>query len=576
MANYQTIYNIAEICAQKGLQDAILCPGSRCAPLTLAFANHPQIKTRTFTDERSAGFIAMGIAQQKQSPTVLICTSGSAAYNFSPAVAEAFFSETPLLIITADRPAEWIAQHDGQTIYQDGLYGKHVKKSYTLPQDYEHPDSQWAVNRMVNEAINLSFQEPKGPVHINAPFREPFYPASSDDVTFSENVTIIDAFPSAYGLTSEQKQIIASQWEKFSNVLLVAGQLPFDKEIHQRIDDLQNEQHIPVIGDIISNLHPIEQVINQADVFLGHATDEVKQSLQPDLLITIGQSTISKNLKLFLRKYPSIEHWHIQPAGIATDPYQQVSKVFYAHVADFIQYLTTLPKKPSFEEQKQDNFFRLWNAEARKTERIIHDFFPQEQLSEIEVVKEVMRNLPEHATLHLANSMSVRYANIIGLLPRQQNIKVVANRGTSGIDGCTSSAVGHALANSGPQVLITGDLAFFYDRNAFWHNYPIDNLHILLLNNQGGSIFKLLDGVSNLREQDEYFVTKQTLQARKLAEEFGIEYLLLDNKRKFKNLIQDFVNFDGKTKILEYSSNADLSIGVYKSLKQKIKGSYES
>jgi 2-succinyl-5-enolpyruvyl-6-hydroxy-3-cyclohexene-1-carboxylate synthase len=576
MANYQTIYNIAEICAQKGLQDAILCPGSRCAPLTLAFANHPKINTRTFSDERSAGFIAMGIAQQKQAPTVLVCTSGSAAYNFAPAVAEAFFSETPLLIITADRPAEWIAQHDGQTIYQDGIYGKHVKKSYTLPQDYQHPDSQWAVNRIINEAIDVSFQEPKGPVHINAPFREPLYPASSEEVTFSENVTVIDAFPSSYALSSEQKQIIATQWQKYSNVLLVAGQLPFDKELHQAIDALQKSQHIPVLGDIISNLHPVEQVITQADVFLDPASDEVKQSLQPDLLITIGQSTISKNLKLFLRKYPSIEHWHIQPAGIATDPFQQVSKVIHAHSVEVINYLTSLAKKPSFEEQKQENYFQLWSAEARKTARIIQEFFPQEQLSEIEVVREVMHALPDHTTLHVANSMSVRYANFVGLSSHQQNIKVVANRGTSGIDGCTSSAVGHALANSGPHILITGDLAFFYDRNAFWHNYPIDNLHILLLNNQGGSIFKLLDGVENLKEQDEYFVTKQTLQARKLSEEFGIEYLLLDNKRKLKNLIQDFVSFDGKAKILEYASQANGSITTYKSLKQKIKGSYES
>ena len=177
----QPIYDIAELCARKGLVNAVLCPGSRCAPLTVAFTRHPKITTRTFSDERSAGFIALGMAQQSGSPTVMVCTSGTAAYNFAPSVAEAYFSQTPLIIFTADRPAEWIAQHDGQTIHQSEIFGKHVKESYQLPQEYDHADSQWAINRIVNEAINISLEEPRGPVHINAPFREPLYPERSEE-----------------------------------------------------------------------------------------------------------------------------------------------------------------------------------------------------------------------------------------------------------------------------------------------------------------------------------------------------------------------------------------------------------
>src|SRR5687767_1579772 len=172
MNRLQPIYDIAEICYKKGLSNAVLCPGSRCAPLALAFIRHEKIKSKTFSDERSAGFIALGMAQQSHRPTLLLCTSGTAAYNFSPAVAEAYFNQTPLIVFTADRPSEWIAQHDGQTIYQGELFGKHVKKSFQLPQEYEHADSQWAINRIVNEAINLSMEQPRGPVHINAPFRE--------------------------------------------------------------------------------------------------------------------------------------------------------------------------------------------------------------------------------------------------------------------------------------------------------------------------------------------------------------------------------------------------------------------
>lgn len=152
----QPIFNIAEICARKGMRDMVLSPGSRCAPLTLAFVRHPDINTKTISDERSAAFIAIGIAQQTLLTTGLVCTSGSAAYNYAPAIAEAFYQQIPLLILTADRPPEWIDQLDGQTIKQESIYGKHVKASYSLPVDYSHPDSKWFIERTLSEAINLS------------------------------------------------------------------------------------------------------------------------------------------------------------------------------------------------------------------------------------------------------------------------------------------------------------------------------------------------------------------------------------------------------------------------------------
>jgi len=184
----QPIYDIAEICAQGGIKEAVLCPGSRCAPLTSAFVAHPKINTRTFSDERSAAFIANGIALEGNAPVVLVCTSGSAAYNFAPAIAEAFYQHTPLIVLTADRPKEWIDQLDGQTIQQENIYGGHVKKFYQLPQDYDHEDNVWYINRSINEAINLSQQYPKGPVHVNIPLREPLYPTQGETIQFSPNV----------------------------------------------------------------------------------------------------------------------------------------------------------------------------------------------------------------------------------------------------------------------------------------------------------------------------------------------------------------------------------------------------
>jgi len=571
----QPIYDIAEICSRKGLTEAVLCPGSRCAPLTIAFTRHEKINTRTFSDERSAGFVSLGIAQQTHKPTIMVCTSGSAAYNFAPAVAEAFFSETPLIVFTADRPSEWIAQHDGQTIYQTEIFGKHVKKSFSLPQEYDHADSVWAINRIVNEAINLALQEPKGPVHINTPFREPLYPEAKEKISFSKQIRILENIQTEYALSTQQLDFLKEEWGHYPKILVVAGQTEADESLTNTLSGFLKQHDVPVVGDIISNQHSIEQVIRHTDVFLAQAPDEVKRSLQPDLLITFGKSVISKNLKLFLRKYAPKAHWHIQPAGAVADPFQSITKVINSTPIHFFTAIAGLQKIKNFEGQKQSNYQKLWEVEERRALRNLKEFFPQESFGEFELVQKILESLPESCNLHVANSMSVRYANFMGLQASQKNIRVFSNRGTSGIDGCTSTAVGHSLVNETPNILITGDLAFFYDRNAFWNNYQIPNLRVVVLNNHGGIIFKMIDGPAALPEADEFFVTKQALTAQKLCEEFDFTYLKIDNKRKIKNTIKDFFDFDGTTKILELESNIDLNKRIFTSLKEKIKKSYE-
>jgi 2-succinyl-5-enolpyruvyl-6-hydroxy-3-cyclohexene-1-carboxylate synthase len=574
MNRFQAIYDIAELCVRKNVNQAVICPGSRCAPLTLAFARHPQLETRTFSDERSAGFVALGLSQQINRPVLLLCTSGTAAYNFSPAVAEAYFSETPLVVFTADRPAEWVAQHDGQTIHQENIFGRHVKRSIQLPQDYDHEDSVWAINRIVNEAINLSMQEPRGPVHINAPFREPLYP-KNETTEYSKDVRVIESHHQNHALTTEQKQIIQAEWSTYRHIVAVAGQQHASASLTEAVDAFTKQHSVPVIGDIISNLHASASVMRHADVFLGQATDEIKKSLVPDLLITFGKSVISKNVKVFLRKYKPKAHWHIQPAGTPADTFQSITRHFECDAISFLNFVASLPRTENFESQKQNNYFKLWEVEERRAARAIQEFFPQEDFAEFELVNEILNNLPDKSNLHLANSMSVRYANLIGLTAARKNITVYANRGTSGIDGCTSTVVGHSLKSNIPNVLITGDVAFFYDRNAFWHNHPIADLRVVLLNNHGGVIFGMIDGPGSLPEAPEYFITRQQLNARKLCEEFDFDHLRLDHKRKLKNLLKDFLTFDGRTKILEIETDTLINKILFDNFKQKIKKSYE-
>jgi 2-succinyl-5-enolpyruvyl-6-hydroxy-3-cyclohexene-1-carboxylate synthase len=574
MDRFQPIYDIAEVCSRKGLKHAVLSPGSRCAPLTLALTRHPQIDTKTISDERSAGFIGLGIAQQTKTPVILLCTSGTAAYNFAPAVAEAYFSNTPLIVFTADRPAEWIAQQDGQTIYQGEIFGKHVKHSFQLPQDYEHPDSVWAVNRIINEAINLAQTYPQGPVHINAPFREPLYP-TDDKFQFIKNVRVIEPIQPEYGLSAKTKNQLQKEFLDYNKVLVVAGQQAYHVELIKQTKQISQNHNLPVAGDILSNLHPIQNLVKHADLFLGQASDEIKQKLQPDLLITFGGQVISKNLKLFLRKYSPKAHWHIQPAGTPPDTFQHITKIIHTTPTSFLSFLNSIPPSKIGKGQKQRIYQKLWEDEENHTEHVLRKFFPQPDFGELELVKQLLAQLPDRCNLHLANSMSVRYANFIGLLAEQKNIRVFANRGTSGIDGCTSTVVGHSLVSDVPNILITGDMAFFYDRNAFWNNYPVPDLRVVVLNNHGGIIFNLIDGPASLPEAKKYFVTQQELTAKKLSEEFKFDYLKIDRKEKSKNIIKYFFDFKGNTKVLEFESGIEQNKIILDNLKLKIKERYE-
>jgi 2-succinyl-5-enolpyruvyl-6-hydroxy-3-cyclohexene-1-carboxylate synthase len=575
---YQPIYDIAELCVRKNIKQVVLCPGSRCAPLTLAFARHPRIEARIFSDERSAGFIALGMAQSTGRPVIVVCTSGTAAYNLAPAIAEAYFSQTPLIALTADRPSEWIAQLDGQTIFQSEIFGRHVKQYFQLPQDYDDADSRWAINRITNDAVNLSEAMPQGPVHINAPFREPLYPSKSDDtgIAYSEEIRVIKEDVTVAGLTTEAIKQIRKSWLDYSNVLVVGGQQERNDETTNALTQFQSRQFVPVVNDIISNLHEAATTAQHSDLFLGQAPDAIKQKLQPDLLITFGQSVISKNLKIFLRKYPAREHWHIQPAGPVADTFKNLTHVFHNAPSSFFTFLSTLDTGDARRTLLQKEYNEHWREQEERTTRAMDQFFDQEQTGELGVVRKLLDQLPANANLHLANSMSVRYANFIGLSAKKRGIRVFSNRGTSGIDGCVSTAVGHALTSSTLNVLITGDLAFFYDRNAFWHNYPAENLRILLLNNHGGLIFDVLEGPSSQPEAREYFITRQTLNAGKLCEEFGFTHIRIDDDTTDNPFPHFLSGNGGKTMVLEYESDTTRNKEAFDKLKTKIKKSYES
>ncbi len=570
---YEIIQNIIEICFQKGVKHFIICPGSRSAPLTITLARNLKIKTIVIADERAAAYTALGMALQTKETIGLVCTSGTAVLNFAPAIAEAFFQEIPLLIFTADRPAEWIAQQDGQTLFQKDAYGKNIKASFEFPYDYNHKDSLWLGNRIINEAINLSQQFPKGPTHINFPFREPLYPAKDEKFILNKNVKIVNRFQSHSILSPAQWQQIFEIWEDAERKLIVVGQQDLDEDLSLILKHLQEDWEIPVVGDIISNIHHLNESIRHQDLFLINTDEILLNKLKPDLLITFGKSLISKNLKSFLRNYKPEFHFHIQPAGNVADTFQTLThsiptepNYFFTTLyndLDFIKY------QSSDESELNPEYHELWKTQDRRAFSILNEGLNESKFCEFKSIFKVIESIPGDSILHLSNSMPVRYANFLSINPNKK-VEIFANRGTSGIDGCTSTATGAAKMTDKIVTLITGDMAFFYDRNALWQSKIPNNLRIIILNNHGGGIFRMIDA-GNQPELEEFFETKNLLTAANTANDFNLDYYFCKTEIELDNNLISFFSTSGKGKILEIETDVIINTEVYNKIKNSFK-----
>ncbi|MCC9165505.1 2-succinyl-5-enolpyruvyl-6-hydroxy-3-cyclohexene-1-carboxylic-acid synthase [Pontibacter harenae] len=562
----QPVVNIAEICAQKGVEQVVLSPGSRCAPLTIAFARHPKLNVRTVTDERAAAFIALGMALTTGKPTVLICTSGTAALNYAPAVAEAYFQQVPLLILTADRPPEWIDQLDGQTIRQQNVYGQHIKQRYTFPVDFSHKDAVWHSERMVSEALNETVAFPAGPVHINIPLREPFYPAPGEEISFDAQVKVIAEEPNSYDLSASQLHKLQQEIQQYKRILVVAGQDIYNPQLLQSLEAFSEATGAVVVGDIISNIQDLPSVVRYQDALLSCPDEEKLKAFQPDLLITFGKSIISKSLKLHLRKYKPKGQWHVQPAGQVADTFQALTKIVRCAPENFFSTLAGSTETDA-------TYAKAWAEMNAIAGNFLQQYLSDATYSELSIVAKVVAALPQHSNLNLANSMAVRYANIIALQPEQQ-VQVYANRGTSGIDGSNSTAVGCALSSQQITTLITGDLAFFYDRNGLWHNYLPQNLRIVLLNNHAGGIFRLIDGPKQQPELEPFFETKQTLSAENTAKDFGMNYKAINSLEELEQVLPLFFSEKEGVSILEVFTDSKENAALFATYKQALRKAF--
>jgi 2-succinyl-5-enolpyruvyl-6-hydroxy-3-cyclohexene-1-carboxylate synthase len=525
--------SIIEICLAKGITNIIISPGSRNAPLTIGFAQNPNFKCYSIADERCAAFFALGIAQQTKLPTAVVCTSGSALLNYYPAVAEGFYSQIPLIVISADRPQSKIDIGDGQTIRQENVFQNHSVFNANLTEDASVEN-----DLKINKAIETAILQ-KGPVHINAPFEEPLYETVSElsvepKITHSEEILGTKII--------ENIDDVVSVWNTSKRKLILIGGINEANCVSKEIlENFAKDPSIVVLTETTSNLHD-PSFINSIDSLITPFDDSDFKELEPEVLITFGGMIVSKRIKAFLRKYKPIHHWHIDTLR-AYDTFNALSKHFVMEPEDFFKEL--LPKTTFVLSKYFSKIDKIYDL--RKIRK--QEYLRKITFCDFKVFEKIIESLPKNTQLQISNSSAIRYAQLIEIDP---SIKVYCNRGTSGIDGSTSTAIGAAVGRSDMQtVFITGDIGFLYDSNALWNSYIPKNFKIILINNGGGGIFRILPGHEEKPVFNTYFETSHKLTAEHLAKMYKLNYFTANNVASLEEGIKKLYSDNNAAGILE-------------------------
>lgn len=547
LSNKKGVQTIVAALAELGLSEIVMCPGSRNAPFVISFNRHPQFNCISIRDERAAGFIALGKIIETGKPVAILCTSGSAALNFAPAIAEAYYQRLPLIVITADRPREWIGQGNGQAIQQSDVYQNYIRKSYDLDGDATDEMQLWYNSRCVSEAYHIATHSDKGPVHFNVPLQEPLYQIEQVEnlsaPTFQE-VKVEKRLP------KQAVQNFASQLSKHTKVMILVGQMPAENQLVSVLHQLSEFQQVVILSENTSNLS-LPSAVEHIDRCITHMSEEGAEYFMPDLLITLGGEIVSKRIKALLRKYPPRAIWNVHEHNAYMDTYMGLTHAIPLSPVIFFEQIN------EFVKDTDSTYREQWLA-LRNYKKEQHDKFMQSCLySDLYAFKEILDRVPVDTHLHVANSSAVRYSQ---LFDNSHLASIWSNRGVSGIDGSSSTAVGAALASPEKDfLLISGDVAFHYDINALWNEAHLRNLKIIVINNSGGGIFRIIDGPNSVDECQQYFETAMDYNLENLAKHHQWQYLKADNSEELINQLEVFFNKENKRVILEVFTNAHIN-----------------
>ena len=540
-----TVQLLSAALLKAGVNDIIISPGSRNAPLIVEFTNQPTFNNLSIVDERVAGFFALGIAQQTGRPAILVCTSGSALLNYYPAIAEAFYSHIPLVVVSADRPQKWIDQGEGQTIRQHGVFKNHSWYNTTLSETGTEQDLS-----EIKTAIETAFER-RGPVHINLPFDEPLYKTVEIDLPKIGNIQT--EFPDNVYEVPFLEQF-GQKWQAAKQKMILVGQHKPSKFLQLQLNKLAEDPSVIILTENIANVTN-EKFINNIDQAIFSLNDDKLKNLKPDILMTIGRNIVSKKIKQFLRKHRPQEHWHIEKTALPPDTFEVLNQHFDTTPEMFLsQFLFLVKPVTSGYQQK-------W-LDIKQKHKLLHQKFLQRtNFSDLKSFELISQNIPDGYMVQWGNSSTIRYSQLFDYQP---NLTHFSNRGTSGIDGSTSTAVGAAYASSKPTLLVTGDISFLYDSNGLWHKYLPNNFKIILINNGGGEIFNFIPGPSQTDALNDFFVTKHQYEASKLAEMYHFGYQKASNLYELKSGIEQFFASNNQPQLLEIDTKEVNNAGILK------------
>lgn len=543
------------VMAAKGVCDVVCSPGSRNAPLLIAAAARENMRKHVAVDERSAAFMALGMSMVSRKPVALVCTSGTALLNYGPAVAEAFYQSIPLIVISADRPEQWIDQDDSQTLRQFEAFSNYVKKSYQLPAwgDNE-PELQWYANRIANDAMIEATTRRPGPVHINVRLGEPL---GGKHAAVAARERVIRTITSDIIADREAVKSIAGEMAG-RRVMFVAGFLPPDAKMQRAASEFCALPNVAAMTETLSNLHLGANACD-IDAVLTAFDDDRLDAMAPDIVVTVGGSLVSRKLKEYLRRNSRrCEHWSIGWHHTTSDCFQSLTLRIETDPARMLRQLACLVRKAGCREA--DSYGELWKRAKEKAAQIKSGYVKAVAWSELKAFEIILSMLPGGHNLFLSNGTSIRYAQLFGnRLPHAS----YCNRGVSGIDGCTSTAVGCAKAYKGMTTLVTGDMSMAYDIGSLALPDVPDRMRIIVIDNHGGGIFRFIASTSSLPEREKYFCAAPRLPLRQLADGYGWEYYEAQDAGALQKILPAFF-MPGKRKILRVVCDGPLSADILK------------
>lgn len=516
---------LLDVLMAQGVSTIVLSPGSRNTPLLIGASAREGLRKYMINDERTAAFTALGISLASHKPVALACTSGTALYNYAPAVAEAYYQRIPLIVITADRPMQWIGQDDSQTLVQPGALDKIVKKSFDIPARSVTPrlpegrlfddEQTWYVNRVVNEAVLTATTGIPDPVHINIQLDNPL----NRTVPYKEgNPRTVSHYESAGTLSPPLCEKIA-KYLRNKKILVVAGFMQPDHNLNRALDGFLETSGAMLMAETISNLHiGRHERAFEIDSVLRLMQGYQKEQLRPDVIISIGGSLVSRKLKEFLRDCTGAEHWTLADTALSADCFQRLDRHFDSPPAAFFGRIGREMRR--WEQGSGHSYHDAWMA--------VKGLLAESQTtgvptwSELLVFDHILDTMPDRWNLFLSNGTPVRYAQI---MMKSMPHACYCNRGVSGIDGTNATAFGASLAYKGTTLLITGDMSFSYCPEILNLARLGGDLRIVVINNAGGGIFRFIDTTRTLPMRERYFCSDPQLPLRALAEAYGWRYL---------------------------------------------------